>query len=394
MTTEKTCDVLIVGGAIIGSAVAYFLALESRGRLRVTVVERDPSYQYCSTGRSLASIRVQFSCPENVAISQFGVAFIKTAPQALAVDGDRPDLSFRENGYLVLADRHDRKVLEENHRVQRAAGADVVLIEPEDLLQRFPWIDPEGVALGSFGVSGEGWFDAYALMSAFRRKAQSLGVTYLHDEVTALETAGDRVVSASLAGGGRLAFDHLVNAAGPNAGKLAAMVGIDLPVFPRKRNVFVIDCRETVARFPLLIDTGGVFCRPEGPSFVCGWSPPEPDDPDCEDLEIEWGLFEERVWPALARRVPAFEAVKLINAWAGHYAVNPLDHNAILGPHPNLGNFILANGFSGHGVQQSPAVGRGIAELLVHGGYRALDLGGFGFERFATGRLIQERNVF
>lgn len=401
MTVENAYDVVVAGGAIIGSAIAYFLAAESRGlatkdrdRLRVAVVERDPSYQLCSTGRSLASIRVQFSCPENVAISQFGVEFIKAAPRLLAVDGDAPALSFREDGYLVLADDAGREVLEANHLVQRAAGADVILIEPEDLPKRFPWIDPDGVALGSFGVTGEGWFDAYALMAAFRRKAQALGVTYLHDEVTAIETAGGRVTSVGLAGGDHLATGHLVNASGPNAARVAALAGITLPVHPRKRNVFVIDCKQSLPGFPLLIDTDGTFCRPEGPSFICGWSPPEAEDPDCEDFEIDWDLFEARVWPTLAKRVPAFEAVKLANAWTGHYAVNPLDHNAILGAHPELQNFILANGFSGHGVQQSPAVGRGIAELLVHGAYRSLDLGMFGFQRFAQGRLIHERNVF
>ena len=143
-----------------------------------------------------------------------------------------------------------------------------------------------------------------------------------------------------------------------------------------------------------MFDPTGVYVRPEGPSFICGWSPPEEEDPDCEDFEIEWNLFDERIWPTLARRVPAFEAIKLTTAWAGLYALNPLDHNVILGPHPEVPGFIFANGFSGHGVQQSPAMGRGIAELLVHGSYRSLDLGCFDFVRFAEGRPIHERNVF
>lgn len=394
MTAGSTYDVVIAGGAIIGSAIAYFLARESEGRLRVLVVERDPSYQFCSTARSLASIRVQFSCPENIAISQFGGEFIRAAPDLLAVEDDRPELSFRENGYLILVSESGCAALKANHRAQRKADAQVVLLAPAELRARFPWINAEGVALGSFGEKGEGWFDAYALMTAFRRKAQSLGVDYLSDEVIGLERSGARIEKIVLAGGGTIRIETLVNAAGPNARSVAALAGIDLPVFPRKRCVFVFDCREDLGTFPLMFDPTGVYVRPEGSSFICGWSPPEEEDPDREDFEIEWDLFEERIWPTLARRVPAFEAIKLTTAWAGLYALNPLDHNVILGRHPELPGFVFANGFSGHGVQQSPAVGRGLAELLVHGRYRSLDLSCFDFARFADRRLIHERNVF
>jgi glycine/D-amino acid oxidase-like deaminating enzyme len=391
---QRRYDVVIVGGAIVGSAIAYFLARESGGRLSTLVVERDPSYARCSTSGSLSSIRQQFSRAENIAISQFGIGFIKSVVEHLAVDGEAPDLGFREPGYLVLADADGLGILETNHRLQRDLGAQIALMSPDELSRRFPWLSVEGLAGGALGLADEGWFDAYSLMIGFRKKAIALGVTYARDEVTGLERRGTRVAAAELTDGGRVEAGSVVNAAGPQARAVAAMAGIDLAVYCRKRSVFVFDCRTEIPDCPLVIDPTGVFVRPEGPAYVTGWSPPEAEDPDCEDFQVDWPLFEDKIWPVIARRVPAFEAIKATNAWACHYALNPLDHNAILGPHPEVENFVFANGFSGHGVQQSPAVGRGIAELLVHGRYMSLDLSPFDFARFAEGRLIRELNVF
>ena len=391
---QRRYDVVIVGGAIVGSAIAYFLARESEGRLSTLVVERDPSYARCSTSGSLSSIRQQFSRAENIVISQFGIGFIKSVADHLTVDGETPDLGFREPGYLVLADADGLGILETNHRLQRDLGAQVALLSPDDLARRFPWLSVEGLAGGALGLADEGWVDAYSLMVGFRKKAIALGVTYVSDEVTGLERHGARVIAARLAGAGRIEAGWVVNAAGPNGRAVAAMAGLDLPVYSRKRCVFVFDCKTTIPDCPLVIDPTGVFVRPEGPAYVTGWSPPEAEDPDCEDFQVDWPLFEDKIWPVIARRVPAFEAIKATNAWACHYAFNPLDHNAILGPHPEVENFIFANGFSGHGVQQSPAVGRGIAEFLVHGRYVSLDLSPFRFARFAEGRLIRELNVF
>jgi len=391
---HRTYDVVIVGGAIVGSAIAYFLARESGGRLRTLVVERDPSYARCSTSGSLSSIRQQFSRAENIAVSQFGITFIKSVAEHLTVDGEAPDLGFREPGYLLLADADGLRVLEANHRLQRDLGAQVALMSPDELALRFPWLSVEGLAGGTLGLADEGWFDAYSLMVGFRKKAIALGVTYVRDEVTGLERHGARVAAAWLAGAGRIEADWVVNAAGPKARAVAAMAGLDLAVYCRKRCVFVFDCKTEIPDCPLVIDPTGVFVRPEGPAYVTGWSPPEAEDPDCEDFQVDWSLFEDKIWPVIARRVPAFEAIKATDAWACHYALNPLDHNAILGPHPEVENFVFANGFSGHGVQQSPAVGRGIAEFLVHGRYVSLDLSPFGFARFAEGRLIQELNIF
>ena len=144
---------------------------------------------------------------------------------------------------------------------------------------------------------------------------------------------------------------------------------------------------------PFTIDVNGMAFRPEGGQYLAILSPPAEQDPDSDDLELEYELFEETIWPALAARVPAFEAIKLVRAWAGHYDYNTFDQNAIIGPHPEIGDLLFCNGFSGHGLQQSPAAGRAVAELIVHGKFLSLDLSNFGYERIAEGRAMTEVNV-
>lgn len=389
--TTGSYEVVIVGGGVIGSAVAFFLASDPAFRGRVAVVEKDPSYQSGATGRSAGSIRQQFSTPENVAISRYGAAFLKRLPEHLAVNGEVPDLQFQEKGYLFLAGPAGAEILRANHAVQRAGGAAVALLDPEELRQRFPWLRVDDLSAGSLGLADEGWFDPFALLQGFRAKARSLGVDYLADEVTGLELAPGRVTAARLASGGRLACGWLVNAAGVRGRRVAAMAGVELPVSARKRCVFVFDCREALPGCPLVIDPSGLYFRPEGSGFICGISPGEGEpDPESEDFEVEHALFEERLWPLLAERVPAFEAIKPTGAWAGHYDVNTYDHNAVLGPHPEIANLLFANGFSGHGLQQSPAVGRGLAEWIVQGGWKSLDLSRFAYDRLAAGRPLRE----
>lgn len=388
-------DVVIAGGGVIGSAVAYFLLADPDFDGRVAVVERDPTYQSGATARSAGSIRQQFSTPINVHISQFGAEFLRNIGTHLAVQGEVPDVGFQERGYLFLATEAGREVMERNHRLQQSEGADNALLSAAELQQRFPWMRVDDLVGGSLGLSQEGWFDPYALLQAFRRKARQLGAVYLPAEVAGLEVVGDRVRTVNLADGTRLDCGWLVNAAGIRGADIAAMAGIeDLPVHPRKRQVFVFDCRETLPDCPLVIDPSGLYFRPESGGFITGISPGEGEaDPDCDDLEVDHGLFEERLWPLLAERVPAFEAIRPTGAWAGHYDVNSFDHNAILGPHPELANFLFANGFSGHGLQQSPAVGRGLSEIVIHGQWRSLDLSPFSYERLLENRPIRELNV-
>jgi sarcosine oxidase len=318
---------------------------------------------------------------------------VTSIAEHLSVEDEIAELPFVQNGYLFLASEAGREVLEENHRTQTRLGADVALLSPAALGARFPWLHVDDLAAGTLGLSNEGWTDPYGLLQAFRRKARALGVTYVKDMAVGLRRDGARVTGVSFAEAGDIACGSVVDAAGFHARDIAAMAGLDLPVRPRKRFVFVFDCREPIEKAPLLIDPTGVYFRPEGASFICGVSPPEDADPDCLDFEIDYSLFEETIWPTLAHRVPAFEAIKLARAWAGHYDYNTLDQNAILGLHPDLGNFYTAAGFSGHGLQQAPAVGRAIAELIVHGAYRSIDLSRFGWERVIRNSPLLERNV-
>lgn len=383
--------IVIVGGGAIGSATAYWLTAE-RG-LDVTVVERDPSYARASSALSASSVRQQFSTPVNIAIGRFGFAFLKDAPRLLAVDGDAPDVALVERGYLFLASAAGLEVLRDNHAIQRAHGADVALLTPAELAARFPWLAVDGIAAASLGLSGEGWFDGYGLTRALRKKAIAQGARYLAAEMTGAERQGRRVTAVRLADGGALACDAVVDAAGPWAAEVAAMLGVVLPVVPRARSVFVLDCPEPLPGCPLVIDVSGLWLRPEGRYFLCGISPPAERDPDGAPLEVDHALLEDLIWPALAARIPAFERLKVVNAWAGYYEYNTLDQNGLVGRHPGLDNAFFANGFSGHGIQQAPAVGRGLAELIRDGRYRSLDLSPLGLERLEQGRPLVERNV-
>ena len=395
MSSPDRADVVIVGGAIVGSAVATFLARRPDWHGRVVVIERDLTFRTSSTTLSAASIRQQFSTPLNIEISRFGVQLIKHLDTWLRVEGEpAPEVDFVEGGYLFLASAAGMPILERNHEVQRAQGVQVVLLTPMELHNRFPWLQVDDIAGGSLGLADEGWFDAYALLQAFRRKARSLGVEELAGEVVEVERDAGRAVGVRLADGRRIAADWVVNAAGPRAAGVAAMAGLELPVSPRKRMVFHFDCRTPIADAPLTIDTSGVYFRPEGPNYIAGSSPRDGEpDPETLDLEVDRSWFEQVIWPSIAHRVPAFEAIRLLDAWAGHYEVNTLDHNAVIGPHPELPNFLFANGFSGHGLQQAPAAGRALSEWIATGAYETLDVRPLGYERIARNEPYRELNV-
>ena len=394
MTERNRADVVIVGGAIIGSAVATFLASRPDFDGRVVVVERDPTYRASSTTLSAASIRLQFSTPLNIEISRFGLEVIRHPERFLAVDGEVPQLDFVENGYLFLATDAGRATLEHNHAVQRSLDVPVELLTPRALRERFGWINVDDLAGASLGLADEGWFDAYALLQGFRRRARSLGVAELVGEVTGVDVDADRAVAVRLADGSRIETDWVVNAAGPRAAEVAGMAGIDLPVRPRKRFVYHFEAPIGLGAAPLTIDPSGIYFRPEGPAYLAGYSPIGDDpDPDTLDLVVDRSRFESHVWPALAHRVPAFDRLRLLDSWAGHYEVNTLDHNAIIGPHPRVRNLLFANGFSGHGLQQAPAVGRGLAEWIAAGRYESLDLSPLGYERVERDEPYVELNV-
>lgn len=399
---RDTYDVVIVGGAVIGSAVAYFLAANPDFDGSILIIERDPTFATAATSLSSSSIRNQFSNPINVKIGRFGTEFIRNFAETMQVGDDRPDLGFHEGGYLFLAREAEQvRTLRENHAVQIACGADVVLWNRKELVSAFPHLTVEDIELASYGRSGEGWFSNTGLMNGFRNKARALGADYLVDEVTGIRRDGNRVSAVTLKSGREIKAGMIVNASGPRAALTARMAGLDIPVEPRKRTLFVFDCAETPegtatlnkGRLPLMIDPSGVFCRPEGRYFLAGCAPVSDPTAGWDDFDPRYEEFEEIIWPALAARAPAFEAIRVVNQWAGHYDFNTLDHNLVVGRHPEVTNFIFANGFSGHGLQQGPAAGRGVSELIVYGEFRTLDLGEVGYERIVEGRPFLEKAV-
>jgi glycine/D-amino acid oxidase-like deaminating enzyme len=383
-------DVAIVGGGIMGSALAYWLT-RLDPNISVVVIERDPTYSMASSALSAASIRQQFTTPVNIRIAQASIGFMRQADELLEVAGSNVDIGLKERGYLYLARTSGLASLRRAHTIQRELGADVALLNTAELAARFPWLATADLIAGSVGLSGEGWFDGYSLLRAFCAKARSQGVSYIRGEVAAMAAKASRIESLRLTDGTQVASQFVVNAAGPWARSIAKLAGFDLPVAARKRTVYVISCRAKLEPFPLLIDPSGFWIRPEGWGYIAGISPRV--DPDDAPLEPDYAAFDSMLWPALAQRIPAFEAAKLERAWAGYYEMNLFDHNGIVGFHPRIENLLMLNGFSGHGIQQAPVVGRGVAELICHGRFVTLDLSDLAYERIAGNRPLRELNV-
>jgi FAD-dependent oxidoreductase domain-containing protein 1 len=385
-------DVVIAGGAVVGSATAYYLRKAGfDGSIRV--IERDASYARCCTTLSVGGIRQQFSTEENIRLSQFGLALIRDLEQ---VFGPGADVAFREQGYLTLVPPDATGRLADVVAMQRRLGASTLMLDPGQLASRFEWLSIENVGAGAFGERDEGWLDPWSLMSLLRRAAMDRGVTWHTGDIVGIECAPGKVAAVRLGDGTRVTCGALVNAAGADAGAVAGLAGIALPVERRKRYVYVIDCRDTPATLrsaPLTIDPAGVYFRPEGAQFICGLSPAAHEEPAVGGDDVDHGWFETRVWPVLAARVPAFEAIKVVAAWSGDYDYNALDQNAVIGAHPELTNFYFCNGFSGHGLQQAPGAGNAVAELIVHGRFQTIDLARFGYERIAANRPLKEINV-
>jgi glycine/D-amino acid oxidase-like deaminating enzyme len=387
-------DVVIVGGAIMGSSIAWFLSTNPDFQGRVLVVERDPAYAQASSALSASCIRHQFSNAVNVRMSMFGTEFIRGFREALGGDPEIPEIALDEFGYMFLATEAGVPILRANQSVQAGCGAATVLMTPDEIAQRFPFYNLDGIAMGSFNLAGEGWFDGFTMMQWWRRKARENGVEYVAGEVVAMARKGGRIESVQLASGETVACGTVVNASGPYGGQTARMAGIELPVEPRKRCLFVFDCRTALGgALPLTIDPTGVHCRSEGAFYLAGTVPKDDSPPDPNDFEVDYSEFEDEIWPVMANRVPAFEAIKLVRAWAGHYDYNTLDQNGVVGAHPELGNFLFANGFSGHGLQHAPAAGRAISELVSYSEFRALDLSELSYDRVLSKFPFREQAI-
>lgn len=392
-------SVVIVGGGVMGAATACFLARDHGAS--VTVLERDPLYTRASSALSASSIRQQFSQPVNIALSAWSLNFLRHVGDELAFDEaahgrsllQRPQIGLVEPGYLYLAGASQAAALEANHKIQRQQGADVALLEPAALAQRFTWLSTADVQLASLGLSGEGWFDGPGLLGAFKRKAQACGVRFVKAQATHFATQSQRVLHVDCADGSQYGADAFVLCGGAWTPDLAHRLGVALPVVAKKRDVFVFESPAATPGCPLVIDPSGLWFRPEGQVYLCG-APPRDGDPDEPPLTaIDHAQFEEQLWPALAHRVPGFEALRLRSAWAGYYEMNLFDHNGLAGALPGWDNVYTACGFSGHGMQQSPGVGSALAAMVAGGTSGAPSLLPLSPQRLFSGQPLLEANV-
>jgi FAD-dependent oxidoreductase domain-containing protein 1 len=387
MTNAKTnYDAIMVGGGVMGCCTAYYL-LKNDPNIKVAIIEKDPTYEFNSTVLSDGNHRLQFNVKENIQISQYGLEVLETFGEDMEVDGVKPDIAFRQQGNLFLADETGKDTALTGLETQQDLGCPVEWLTPEDIKQRFPIYEVDQLAGGTFG-SLDGTMDAHAVLMAYKNKAVELGAEFVAGEVTEVMQVDGQTSGVRLASGDECTAKFVVNSAGAWAQKLAQSVGIQLPVDPVMRQVFVMETMvhgEVV--YPLTVFPSGLYLIQEHDNiFTAGKS--FPDDPVGFDFTWNRRIFMDQLWPELFEYIPVFDQLKVTRGWAGLYAVNTFDGNAILGEWPELKGFMLANGFSGHGFQQCYAVGRYLAELIL-GLTPALDL-----SIFSPQRILENKPVF
>ena len=391
-------DVIIIGGAIMGSSTAWFLSQNPDFDGTVLVVEKDQKYEFCSTAHTTSCIRQQFSTKLNVEISQFAANFINNFHEYMDNDVRVPKLAIKSFGYMYLAASEDfAKNLRSNQEVQAASGAATELLTPDEIKSRYPFYNVEDIKLGSINLVNEGYWDSITVFEWMRNKAQENGVEYIENEVTEItkNKSEDRIISIKLASGETINGENFVNATGPRAASTSKMAGIKIPVEPRKRYSWIFKAKNPLDRdLPLTIDPSGFHVRENGGgTYQAGGHGAYDPAVDFDDFAMDNELWETTVWPVLFNRIPQFESLKLISQWAGHYAMNTVDQNAIVGPHNIIQNFFFLNGFSGHGTQQAPAMGRATAELLTYGAFKTIDMSAFKYERLLSGDKVIENAI-
>ncbi len=390
MDNSTRYDIIIVGGGIMGSTTAYYLTKKDP-ELKVAVIERDMAYTRASTTLSMVNSRIQFSLKQNVQISQFAFEVLERFEDDMTVSGNRPHIAYHRDGNLFL---HATEAVDDAKAamgMQQELGCQVQWWTPQEIVERYPLYAPSGVAGATFG-SQDGHFDAYAVLMGYKANAKAQGAAYIEDTVTALMMDNGQMTGLKTVSGTTYSSSVVVNCAGAWCTELAATAGVDLPVEPVKRQCFCVDpAVKPDGPLPLTVLPSGLYFRTEtGGMVLLGKSMDE--DPIGFDFSWDQHRFMDQLWLELAEFVPAFERLRLIRGWAGLYAVNTLDHNAILGQWPEIKGFYLANGFSGHGLQQGPAVGRYISELII-GESPVLDLSIFSPQRILDGEPVAEGGI-
>ncbi|WP_460874383.1 NAD(P)/FAD-dependent oxidoreductase [Paralcaligenes ginsengisoli] len=383
-------EILVVGGGVIGSSIALYLRRHPRAG-RVVVVEPDPAYALASTPRASGGFRRLFSTPENIQMSQYSIGFFDNFEKEVPVNGQAPGLQIKRQGYLFIVQPEFLPTLEASHRTQSALGVNVQLLDRAALKSLFPSLETDDIGAALYSPD-DGWLDPNSLLQGIKKKAQDLGAAYVQDRVVAIGSSQGLARSASLESGQCIQADIIVNAAGAWAQQVSAMAGMPLPVFPMRRFDHYFECKASIEPLPYIKDPARLAMRPEGRGFTAGI--PNWNEPRGFNFDVDHDYFENVVWPAIAHRVPSFEAVKLKSSWSGLYDQNALDTNMILGPWlGGLSNFYVAAGFSGHGLMHAPAVGRAMAELILDGDYQTLDLSNMSYKRIIEQTPYAEKGI-
>ncbi|MCB1378844.1 MAG: FAD-binding oxidoreductase [Alphaproteobacteria bacterium] len=383
-------DVVVIGGGAVGVAVAYFLK-KSDPSVSVTVVERDPAYTLASTPRAAGGIRRLFSLPENIELSNFSIPFFDRFESEMAIDGAKPDIGLKKNGYLFIVPPTHCDMLKRNFDTERHMGCNVLWLEPDELKQKWPSMNVSDLGAGVFSPD-DGWLDPYSMLQALRKKAISIGAVFVADEVTSLDWHGKMVKAVSLKSGRRIAANHFVNAAGAWAKEICSMIGVKVPIEPLRRFEHYFESEEPIEPLPYLKDPERLAFRPEGKGHTGGV--PTLAEPRGYNFEADYDYFENVVWPALAHRFTKFERTKCKSTLPGLYDQNDLDGNVIIGPGAGgFANFHMLAGFSGHGLMHAPGCGRAMAELILKGRYETIDLTRLGWQRVVDGTPLREEGI-
>lgn len=392
MNRQSTADVVIVGGSVVGSSVAWNLRQDGFAG-RIVVVERDPSYARASAYLAMGGIRQQFCSAVTVRMVQHSVGVWKRFDQQFAVAGHRPRAWFRQRGYLFLADQATAATTMQRYEAERRAGAHVQLLSRDDIGALVPDLALDDILFGVLGPE-----DGYAAPREVLyglRAAASASAEFVHDEAVGIDVSGGAVRAVCLAGGDRIETPVIVNATGAWAGRLARLAGLEVPIAPMRQMLFRATLpRHWPYRFPMVIDPGGVHWRHDDPVdegdpdrilvALTKW-----DEPIGENFAPALDRWRAEFYPALVSRVPAFRELAEVEGWAGLYEMTP-DHNPVFGEHPRVRGLVFAGGFSGHGLMMSPATGKIVSEIVRTGRCETFDVSIFAPDRFERGALVHD----
>jgi len=391
---SKAYDVICIGGSLMAASTAYYLLSEKPG-LKVLMIEKDPTYKYAATPLAMGGVRQQFSERVNIRMARHSIDVFENFGEVMETKAfGRPQIDFRQGGYLFLVNAEKMPVAMENAKVQLEEGVELKHLTPGDLETMLPETDMTDVVGGTI-CHREGILDPQSVLNGYLRKVREMGAEIIHDEVVGIKMEGRKLARVECKSGEVYSAGAFVNAAGPWARIVGEMVGAEVPVDPLAHDIYV-------CKIPMEAKMGTAYTtlpstiwwfreHQDGDTIMCGKT--KLDFSFGFDYSPDMPYFEEEVWPDLADRMEILDNLKLINAWRGCYEYNNIDFNAIIGRHPDTENFYLINGFSGHGMMQAPAAGRGVAELILHGEYRSLDLSQLNVSRFRENKLVIEKAI-